>query len=208
MASSSKPKLEDETPEEIMARKRMIMSGTEAGNLQSYTPGTEIMMNRDGSNGFSMGSSDPSDQFRWNEKTGDYRSHGGGIMSIAEMPQMAAPESAAPIGAPTPSKPDWRDDIDMTQGEGSAGSGDGLTTDGIVDNTGMDNWMAMGPQTQGEHINELVSPANWQYQVDPRNQQTRNLGRYRNPMLDEWMDTPFSQGGLLALNTGGLLNNG
>ena len=70
MASSSK-QLPEETAEEIMARKRMIMSGNQAGNLMAYEPGTEIMMNRDGSNGFSMGD-DPSDQFKWNEKTGDY----------------------------------------------------------------------------------------------------------------------------------------
>ena len=55
MASGSKPKLEPETPEEIMARKRMIISGNEAGNGLAFTPGTEIMMNRDGSNGFSIG---------------------------------------------------------------------------------------------------------------------------------------------------------
>ena len=96
MASSSKPQKEM-TAEEIMAdkqkRQRMIISGTEAGNLQAYTPGTEIMMNKDGSNGFSMGN-DLSDQFYWNEKTGDYRSNGGGIMSIAEIPQMQASSSS------------------------------------------------------------------------------------------------------------------
>ena len=201
MASSSKPK-EDPTPEEIMARKRMITGGQYAGNLLDITPGTEIMMNADGSNGFSMGP-DPSDRFMWNEKTGDYRSNGGGIARIAEMPQAAAPaQSAAPVGAPAPKPKDWRDDIDMTRGEGSAGSGPGLTTDGIVDNTGMQNWMAMGPQTAGEHVNALVDPSQWQYQVDPADQRVRNLGRYQNPMLDEWMNSPQYQGGLLALNKG------
>ena len=90
----------------------------------------------------------------------------------------------------------------MTRGEGSAGSGPGLTTDEIVDNSGMQNWMAMGPQTAGEHVNALVDPANWQYQVDPAHQRVRNLGRYQNPMLDEWMNSPQYQGGLLALNKG------
>jgi hypothetical protein len=207
MASSSK-RLEPETPEEMEARKRIITGGTTKGGHRGQYNGNEIMMNRDGSNGFSFGSvaSDPSSKFKWNEKTGDYRSHGGGIMSVAEMPVTAAAPDAAPIGAPAPEKKDWRDNIDMTQGEGSAGSGEGLTTDQIVDNTGMDNWMAMGPQTAGQHINPLVDPNNWQYQVDPANQRVRNLGTYQNPMLDEWMDSPFSQGGLLALNTGGLLN--
>jgi len=207
MASSSK-RLEPETPEEMEARKRIITGGITKGGHRGQYNGTEIMMNRDGSNGFSFGpvATDPSSKFKWNEKTGDYRSLGGGIMSVAEMPVTAAAPDAAPVGAPAPKKKDWRDNIDMTRGEGSAGSGPGLTTDQIVDNTGMDNWMAMGPQTAGQHINPLVDPANWQYQVDPANQRVRNLGIYRNPMLDEWMDTPFSQGGLLALNTGGLLN--
>lgn len=202
MASSSKPQIE-ETPEEIMARQRMITSGTQAGNLQAYTPGTEIMMNADGSNGFSMGG-DLSDQFKWNEKTGDYRSHGGGIMEIAEMPQMQA--AAAPVGAPPPKKkkPDWRDDIDYDRPEGSAGSGPGLTTDQIVDNAGMQNWMDMGPQTSGQNVNALVDPENWQYQVNPEHQQVRNLGRYKNPMLDDWMNDRKKQG-LLARQTGGLI---
>lgn len=207
MASSSK-KLEPETPEEMEARRRMIVGGSTKGGATTHElSGKEIMMNRDGSNGFTYGAvaSDPSSKYRWNEKTGDYRSHGGGIMNVMEMPVAATPD-AAPVGAPAPAKKDWRDNIDMTQGEGSAGSGDGLTTDEIVDNTGMDNWMAMGPQSAGQHINPLVDPANWQYQVNPQHQQVRNLGTYQNPMLDEWMDTPFSQGGLLALNTGGLLN--
>ena len=87
MASASKPKLEPETPEEMMERKRMIMGGghTKGGGYNHGLEGTEIMMNRDGTNGFSLGN-DLSDQYKWNEKTGDYRSHGGGIMNIAEMP--------------------------------------------------------------------------------------------------------------------------
>ena len=207
MASSSR-KIEPETPEEMEARRRMIVGGsTKSGATTHELAGKEIMMNRDGSNGFTYGAvaGDPSSQYKWNEKTGDYRSHGGGIMNVMEIPVAATPD-AAPVGAPAPVKKDWRDNIDMTQGEGSAGSGDGLTTDEIVDNTGMDNWMAMGPQSAGQHINPLVDPANWQYQVNPQHQQVRNLGTYKNPMLDEWMDNPFSQGGLLALNTGGLLN--
>jgi len=201
MASSSK-QLPEETAEDIEARKRMVMSGNQAGNLMAYEPGTEIMMNRDGSNGFSMGG-DLSDQFKWNEKTGDYRSHGGGIMSIAEMPQV---QSAAPVGAPPPKKkkPDWRDDIDYDRPEGSAGSGPGLTTDQIVDNSGMQNWMDMGPQTSGQNVNALVDPENWQYQVNPEHQQVRNLGRYKNPMLDDWMNDRKKQG-LLSRQTGGLI---
>lgn len=147
-----------------------------------------------------------SGDYRFNERTGAWMAPGGKTLMLTEAAPASAAPDAAPIGAPPPLKADWRDNIDMTQGEGSAGSGDGLTTDQIVDNTGMNNWMAMGPQTAGQHINPLVDPANWQYQVNPQHQQVRNLGTYKNPMLDEWMSTPFSQGGLLALNTGGLLN--
>ena len=91
MASGSKPQKE-ETAEEIMARKRMIMSGTQAGNLMAYEPGTEIMMNRDGSNGFSMGG-DLSDQFKWNEKTGE-------IEPIENVPRRWRPKNRGVVPPP------------------------------------------------------------------------------------------------------------
>ena len=174
MASSSKPQKE-ETAEEIMARKRMIMSGTEAGNLQAYTPGTEIMMNRDGSNGFSMGGSDPSNQFMWNEKTGDYRSNGGGIMSIAEIPQAQA---AAPDKGPKKKKKDPKDPgeviypgpggktIDTNPGGGYGGW-----------QTGMTNYQPVTPNT---HLNPLADANNWMYTPDPQYGVMNNPGIYVN----------------------------
>ena len=189
MASSSKPQIE-ETPEEIEARKRMILSGQQGGNLSKVAPGGEVMMNPDGSNGFTyMGgggaASDGSNNYKWNEKTGDYRSHGGGIMQVGEMPQQQAPVvQNAPSAAPKKKKPkkDWREDIDY---DNSAGP-EGLPTSGIVDNEPMNNWLAMGPQT-GQELNPLVDPNNWQTVIDPKYQQTRNLGRYVNPGVDEFL---------------------
>ena len=204
MASSSKPALTDE---EFEANKRQVKSysGSGKGFVERGQP-----VNIDRHGVINVGN-DLSDQYRFNDVTGKWHANGGGIMEVGEMPVAAAPVAdAAPVGAPPPAKPDWRDNVDMTQGEGSAGSGDGLTTDEIVDNSGMQNWMATGPQTAGQHVNPLVDPGNWQYQVDPANQRVRNLGRYRNPMLDEWMNPmtpgPMSMPGLLPRNTGGLLN--
>ncbi len=114
----------------------------------------------------------------------------------------AAPEPAA-VAAAAPAAPkDWRDDIDDSKSAGP----EGMTTDQIVDNAGMDNWMQMGPQTAGQHINALVDPANWQHQVDPQYQQTRNLGRYINPLLDEQMNYRKKKGLLdYAKLSGGLV---
>jgi len=173
MASSSKPEKE-ETAEEIMARKRMIMSGTEAGNLMAYEPGTEIMMNKDGSNGFSMGD-DLSDQFYWNEKTGDYRSHGGGIMSIAEIPQAQA---AAPDKGPKKKKkkkPETGEVIYPGPGgkviDTNPGGGYGVWQ------TDMTNYKPVTPNT---HLNPLVDPNNWMYTPDPQYGVINNPGIYVN----------------------------
>ena len=183
MASSSKPEKE-ETAEEIMARKRMIMSGTQAGNGLAYTPGTEIMMNKDGSNGFSMGG-DISDKFMWNEKTGDYRSNGGGSMSISEIPQMqaaAAPSGGGGGGKPPPKKkPDWREDIRDPVNM----PGPGATTGDIMGDTydNMMNWQPISSDGQGgvQPMNPLVDPNAWLHQVDPKFQQYNNPGVYVSP---------------------------
>ena len=196
--------LPEETPEEMEARKRMVMAGgaTKNAGYNHGLEGSEIMMNRDGSNGFSMGN-DLSDQYKWNEKTGDYRSHGGGIMNIGEMPQQA-PVDAAPVGAPPPTnkpKDDWRENIDKTIQPGSVGSSPGMTTEQIVDTSGMDNFMDMGG-SQGGHINPLVDPSNWMHQVNPDHLQARNVGIYKNPAIDDWLAK--SQKGLLS-KSGGLV---
>jgi len=144
----------------------------------------------------------------WNADKGNWQgtgqdSSGGNHNGASFMTSdVAAPQA---IGAPTvaPEAPkDWRDDIDDSKSAGP----EGMTTDQIVDNAGMDNWMQMGPQTAGQHINALVDPANWQHQVDPQYQQTRNLGRYINPLLDEQMNYRKKKGLLdYAKLSGGLV---
>ena len=186
MASSSKPEKE-ETAEEIMARKRMIMSGTEAGNLQAYTPGTEIMMNRDGSNGFRINDSgDPSSIFNWNEKTGDYRSNGGGIARIGEIPRAAAPGAMGPAVANKPAS-DWRDEVRPNE---NIVTEEGAETEDILGDT----YNAMTEfQPQVGHLNALVDPNQWLTQVNPANQVAYNdPGVYVNPQATGMLES-FSQ---------------
>ena len=221
MASSSKQKTDEEIAKELAESRKVTL--TSAGGLGSgkeligtngansyggIRVGDEYLVRNDGDREYiDIGGA----RAYWDPKGNTWRGTGydsaGGNHRAAHFntANVEATPNVAPSvggGAPPPAQPDWRDNIDMTQGEGSAGSGDGLTTDQIVDNSGMQNWMAMGPQTAGEHINALVDPSQWQYQVDPANQRVRNLGRYQNPMLDEWMNSPQYQGGLLALNKG------
>ena len=191
MASSSKPKLEPETPEEMLARKRMITEGTAAGHLGDIS-GTEVKMFRDGRNGFSTGDNH-NQQFFWNEKTGDYRSHGGGIASIAEMPTMAAAPSGGG-GSSTPSS-DWRDSVRKT--DNAPSTEQGKTTADILGDT-YETMTAYTPQVGA--LNPLVDPNNWMTQVNPAYQVAYNdPGVYVNPqatgMLESFSKTsnnPYS----------------
>ena len=186
MASSSKP-MEDETPEEIMARRRMIVGGSHAGNLSRMNPGTEIMMNRDGSNGFRMNDSgDPSSIYKWNEKTGDYRSHGGGIARIAEIPQMAAASSGGG-GSTAPASSDWRESVRKTD---NAPTEQGATTADILGDT-YETMTAYTPQVGA--LNPLVNPSNWMTQVNPSHQTAyTDPGVYVNPQATGMLES-FSQ---------------
>ena len=186
MASSSKP-MEDESPEEIMARRRMIVGGSHAGNLSRMNPGTEIMMNRDGSNGFRMNDSgDPSSIYKWNEKTGDYRSHGGGIARIAEIPQMAAASSGGG-GSTAPASSDWRDEVRKTA---NAPTEEGATTADILGDT-YESMTQFQPQVG--HLNALVDPNQWMTQVNPAYQTAyTDPGVYVNPQATGMLES-FSQ---------------
>ena len=185
MASSSAP-VKEETAEEIEARKRMILSGQEGGNLSRITPGGEVMMNPDGSNGFTyMGgggaASDGSNNYKWNEKTGDYRSHGGGIMKLGAMPKQASGG-----GGKKPKKkkkPNPGEDIVYGPRPGGVEYGPGPGTDDVVDNSGMNWWTNNGPITPGQSTNPLVDPNGWQYQADPNDGYIHDLGRYVAPGL-------------------------
>ena len=195
MASSSKPK-EDPTPEEIMARKRMITGGQYAGTLLDITPGTEIMMNSNGSNGFSMGP-DPSDRFMWNEKTGDYRSNGGGIARIAEMPQAAATTGGGGGGGAPAS--DWRESVRQTS---NPVDDQGKTTADILGDS-YDSMNAYTPVTPGQVVNPLVQAGNWVTQVNPANQVAyTDPGIYINPQVgmlqDSWSNTSTNPYSLLG----------
>jgi hypothetical protein len=153
------------------------------------------------SNGKRGFQSDDGQTYYENPENGRWTSHTNSNDYYTFAPQAVAPAAAAPAAVAEP-KPDWRDDIDYSKSEGP----EGMTTDQIVDNTGMDNWMQMGPQTAGQHINPLVDPSNWQHQVDPQHQQTRNLGRYINPLIDEEMEYRKKQGLLsYASGNGGLI---
>ena len=205
MASSSKPK-EDPTPEEIMARKRMIVGGQHAGNLSPLEVGQEIMMNADGSNGFRMNNSgDPSSIYRWNEKTGDYRSNGGGIARLAEIPAAEAPGQIGPAvvnrAAPAPSK-DWRSEVRPTANQEIMEEAGGATTADILGDT----YAAMTgytPTTHGQVVNPLVDANNWVTQVNPGNQTAYNdPGIYVNPQVgmlqDSWSNTSTNPYSLLG----------
>ena len=188
MASSSKPRLEPETPEEIMARKRMITHGTHAGNLMRMDPGTEIMMNRDGSNGFRINDSgDPSSIFKWNEKTGDYRSNGGGIANIAEIPTMAAASSSGGGGSSAQAPSDWRESVRKTD---NAPTEEGATTADILGDT-YESMTSYTPQVGA--LNPLVDPNQWMTQVNPAYQVAyTDPGVYVNPQATGMLES-FSQ---------------
>jgi len=95
---------------------------------------------------------------------------------------------------------DWRDNIDKTIHPGSVGSSPGLETSGIVDTTGMDNFMGSMAATPGAVVNPNVDPNNWMYQVNPEHQIARNVGVYKNPAIDDWLKN--SQKGLLSASGG------
>ena len=129
--------------------------------------------------------------------------HRAASFNTVDVPVVQAQSAAAPAGAPPPSnKPpkDWRDNIDKTIHPGSVGSSPGLETSGIVDTTGMDNFMGSMAATPGAVVNPNVDPNNWMYQVNPEHQIARNVGVYKNPAIDDWLKN--SQKGLLSASGG------
>ena len=135
-------------------------------------------------------------RFRKNTRSVDY-------IDVEAYAPPQAQSAAAPAGAPPPSnKPpkDWRDNIDKTIHPGSVGSSPGLETSGIVDTTGMDNFMGSMAATPGAVVNPNVDPNNWMYQVNPEHQIARNVGVYKNPAIDDWLKN--SQKGLLSASGG------
>ena len=176
MASSSK-KLAPETEEEMQARRRVIKSGITFGGHRDQYAGREIMMNRDGSNGFSFGpvATDPSSKFKWNEKTGDYRSHGGGILNIGNVAPAQAEGGGGGGQAP----------VVQAISEGYVDYGNPGNTyvaggSGIVNRKPMDDWRPTARNSNGGgSYNPLVNPVNWMHNPDPL--QVRNVGTYIQP---------------------------
>ena len=175
---SDKPKTDEEREKaraekasELQGRKRVITGGiTKGGNRNEYV-GTEVLMNPDG-NGFTFGaSSDPSARFKWNEKTGDYRSHGGGILEVANV--------AAP--APQPSSGGGGGH------QGQQASGQGLLAEYNPNNVIYNNGQQQGGLLdQGLTTEQIVGGPlhpgqdQWVYQTNPNHQVAPDLGTYMN----------------------------
>lgn len=179
MASSSK-KLEPETEEERQARRRVIESGITFGGARDEYAGREIMMNRDGSNGFTFqegfgAAQDPQNQYKWNEKTGDYRSHGGGVLRIGEVAPVQA-SSGGGGGGNTPNP-------DNNAPPGTVVKRPGDTNqivaggDQIVNSQMMYDWRPTARNSNGGGAyNPLVNPVNWLHNPEPI--KVRNMGTY------------------------------
>jgi hypothetical protein len=164
---SDKPKTEAEKASELQGRKRVITGGITKGGSRNEHVGTEVLMNPNG-NGFTFGaSSDPSAQFKWNEKTGDYRSHGGGILEVANV-AAPAPQPSSGGGGGSPEQ---------------QASGQGLLADynpeyvrynqgGLLNQGLTTEQITGGPLHPGQD--------QWIYQTNPNHQVAPDLGTYMN----------------------------
>ena len=166
MGNKAEPK--KPTAEELAKRKRVITGGTTKGGSRNEYVGTEVLMNPDG-NGFNFGgvASDPSSKFKWNEKTGDYRSHGGGILEVANV-AAPAPQPSSGGGGGSPEQQasgqgllaDYNPEYVRYNQGGLLNQG--LTTEQIVG----------GPLHPGQE--------EWVYQTNPNHQVAPDLGTYMN----------------------------
>ena len=172
---SDKPKTEEEREkaraekaEDLASRKRVITGGITKGGSRNEYVGSEVLMNPNG-NGFTFGvASDPSANFKWNEKTGDYRSHGGGILEVANV-AASTPEESSGGGGGVPEQQasgqgllaDYNPEYVRYNQGGLLGQG--LTTEQI---TG-------GPLYSGQD--------QWIYQTNPNHQVAPDLGVYTLP---------------------------
>ena len=225
MGSSSAPrKTDEEIAKELEDARRVTL--TSAGGLGSsmqeigsngansygdVAVGNEYIVRNDGGREYiDIGGSraywDP-DRNTWagsgfDSAGGNHRAASFNTVDVPVVQAQAPAASAAPAGAPPPTnkpKKDWRDNIDKTIHPGSVGSSPPLGTEGIVDTGGMDNFINMGGPAGG-HINPLVNHNNWIHQVNPDHLKARNVGRYINPGIDDFMNRK----GILA-GSGGLV---
>ena len=176
---SDKPKTEEEREkaraeksEDLDSRKRVITGGRTAGGSRNQYVGREVLMNPNG-NGFTFqggfgAAGDPQSQYKWNEKTGDYRSHGGGILEVANV-AASTPEESSGGGGGSPEQQasgqgllaDYNPEYVRYNQGGLLGQG--LTTEQI---TG-------GPLYPGQD--------QWIYQTNPNHQVAPDLGVYTLP---------------------------
>ena len=111
---------------------------------------------------------DPSSNYKWNEKTGDYRSHGGGILEVANV-AASTPEESSGGGGGSPEQQasgqgllaDYNPEYVRYNQGGLLGQG--LTTEQIVG----------GPLHPGQQ--------EWIHQVNPNHQVAPNVGTYVLP---------------------------
>ena len=173
---SDKPKTEEEREkaraekaEDLASRKRVITGGITKGGSRNEYVGSEVLMNPNG-NGFTFGvASDPSANFKWNEKTGDYRSHGGGILEVAN------------VAASTPEE-------SSDGGGGGGGSEQQASGQGLLANYNPEyvEYNQGGLLGQGSTTNQIVGgllpgQEEWIYQVNPNHQVPQDLGTYVLP---------------------------
>ena len=192
---SDKPKTEEEREkaraekaEDLASRKRVITGGITKGGSRNEYVGTEVLMNPNG-NGFTFGpvSSDPSANFKWNERTGDYRSHGGGILEVANVAASTPEESSGggggsnPSPGPGPQKPvtivDEYDTI-IPGSEGILGGYDNMV-----------NWEPISSNGNGgAGLNPLVDPDEWMVNLPEI-----NMGKQTR----QWIPNKRFYGGLI-----------
>ena len=195
MASSSKPDL---TNEEFDANQRLVDVASGNSRLKR---GQQVHINKYGN---IVTGPDMSDEYKFNDITGKWHSHGGGIMTVRDMPARAAAPSGGGGGRPAPAAParEWRDEVRPTANQEIMEEAGGVTTEDILGDT----YAAMTgytPVTPGQVVNPLVDANNWVTQVNPGNQRAYNdPGIYVNPQVgmlqDSWSNTSTNPYSLLG----------
>ena len=169
-------KIQAEADEIYKKRKeseRVIVSGQHAGNKVAMTPGDIVRIRDDGTIRLND-TGDPSSIYKWNERTGDYRSHGGGILSVGTVPALAESGSGGG-GGEEPAR----------QSTGSVvypdGSGEILDTNPTGGYASWQQQMAnYYPTTPNQALNPLVDPNQWMHTPNPAYGILNNPGVYVN----------------------------
>jgi hypothetical protein len=153
--------------------RRIVSSGTRSAEnaYDEITPGTIVHVND--KNQIVLGSG-LHNTYKWNERTGDYRSHMGGILNVGTVPEVAEPEGGGGGRGLIAAEPG-----SVVGAQGGGVLNQGPTTSDVVG--GFDQMFAFEPTTAGTHINPLVDPNNWMYQG--QGYTPANPGQYVVPNL-------------------------